>query len=171
MKNNKNGHEEEVAVKELKDFDSLEKISFLKTWLYIKHINIIELKGYCPKEENKSPLIIMEYGKGGLLRSFLKKLENYLPLNIIIKWGIQIADGMIAIHEKNIVHKDLASGNIVMTNSNESIEAMEETIMKIIDINDDNAYGTPLNMAPEAFDRQFTKKSDVYSFGSLLWVS
>lgn len=153
----------------MKTSDSFDKMPFLKIWINLKHINIIELKGYCPKEENKSPLIIMEYGKGGLLKSFLKNRKDYLTLDIIIKWSIQIANGMIAIHEKDVPHRDLASGNIVMTNSDENLE---ETILKIIDINDQEAYGTPLNMAPEAFDgKEFiTKKSDIYSFGSLLWV-
>ncbi len=161
-----------MAIKELKNSDSFDKMPFLKIWIDLKHVNIIELKGYCPNEENKSPLIIMEYGKGGLLKSFLKNRKDYLPLDIIIKWGLQIADGMIAIHEKDVPHRDLASGNIVMTNSDDSLEAMEEIILKIIDINDQDAYGTPLNMAPEAFNgKEFiTKKSDVYSFGSLLWV-
>ena len=38
-------------------------------------------------------------------------------------------------------HRDLCSNNIVISNDGESIEEMENNILKIIDVNDQDSHG------------------------------
>lgn len=169
-----NGDEyEEVAIKQLTPLSTTlqEIVRSLDSWAHIKHLNVIEIKGLCSIEDkpNELPLIVMECGKGGLLKDFIRTIEFAIPIKIQVIWGLQIINGMIEIHKNNVIHRDLASGNIVMTNNGQTVKQMEETILKIIDINDKKTFGTPLNMSPESFDEKITKESEVFSFGSILW--
>lgn len=143
MKSRQNNEEytEDVAIKQLipKSVSQQELIRTIGPWSKIKNLHIVEIKGLCPT--NDLPLIIMERGKGGVLKDFLRKIEFRIPIKIVLKWLLQITDALIEIHANGLIHGDLASGNIVMSNSGETIEDMESNVLKLIDINDSEAKG------------------------------
>ena len=78
-------------------------------WL-LNHPNIVLLKGVCLKQPDLC--LIMEYAWGGALNRVLQGRQ--IPPDIMVDWAIQIARGMLYLHELApvpLVHRDLKSSN------------------------------------------------------------
>lgn len=116
--------------------------------------------------------VIMEYVPGGSLRAFLHKYESEsLPLKTILSMALDVALGMEYLHSQGVVHRDLKSENLVLT---------EELHLKLTDFGvgcletecdlRSSDTGTYRWMAPEMIShKHYSKKVDVYSFGIVLW--
>lgn len=192
----KDGSGDIVAVKQLRnraglgDREHLELIAEIEIMKSVNdHPNVIKLLHYCI-DDTGPILVIMEYAENGKLQTYLRNcrasskssrercnIEKTYP-NItskeLIKFTYHIAKGMEYIASKGIVHRDLASRNILVSS---------DRICKVADfgfarrVNDDSAYErTTANpvpvkwMAPEALvENKFTSKSDVFSLGILMW--
>ena len=63
--------------------------------------------------ESDPPYIVMEYVEGKTLKETIA--GKPLPVNKFCEIAIQVADGLAAAHEKNIVHRDIKSQNIMLT--------------------------------------------------------
>ena len=85
----------------------------------------------------------------------------------------QIAAALAAAHEKNVVHRDLKAGNVILTEDGARAvvtdfglayplaQATESTVTIV---------GTPAYMAPEQFEgKPVTAAADIYAFGVLLY--
>jgi eukaryotic-like serine/threonine-protein kinase len=59
--------------------------------------------------------LVMEYLEGETLEERLRK--GPLPLNQVLRYGVEIADALSKAHAKGIVHRDLKPGNIMLTRS------------------------------------------------------
>jgi serine/threonine protein kinase len=59
--------------------------------------------------------LVMEYMEGETLANRLQK--GPLPVEQVLKIGIQIADALDKAHKRGIVHRDLKPGNVMLTNS------------------------------------------------------
>jgi len=115
---------------------------------------------------------IMEYVPSGSLRAYLHKSENGpIPTETIVCMALDVACGMEYLHSQGVVHRDLKSENLVLT---------EDLHVKLTDFGvgcletecdariDDT--GTYRWMAPEMIShKHYSKKVDVYSFGVVLW--
>ncbi|CAB5350833.1 unnamed protein product [Rhizophagus irregularis] len=85
------------------------------------HANIIRFFGITKRKSNDNEddlnpdyLLILEYADSGTLRNYLKKNFNKLDWDMKIKFAIQIADAVLCLHQKNIIHRDLHSNNILI---------------------------------------------------------
>ncbi|KAJ5076859.1 tkl family protein kinase [Anaeramoeba ignava] len=150
-----------------------------------KHPNIVETIGFhlLEKEDpikNIYPTcIVLEYVPRGSLSERLNKLlEKNLRLKkeTIISYAIDIAEGMKYLHNMGIIHRDLKSGNILITNENHlkiidfGISRFKEGVTDIT--TEMSIYvGTPNWMAPEILrgESDYTQKVDVYDYGLVLW--
>ncbi|POG79854.1 kinase-like domain-containing protein [Rhizophagus irregularis DAOM 181602=DAOM 197198] len=123
-------------------------------------------------------MFIMKYANGGDLHNYLQ--ENFAEITwkkkLHILW--RISDGLQTIHEKDFVHRDFHSGNIL-------IEIIENDSCKIYqyligdlglsqpanDIpHDSSIYGVIPYIAPEIFKGvKFSKSSDIYCMGMIMW--
>ena len=63
--------------------------------------------------ENDPPYIVMEYVEGRTLKEIIS--GKPLPVNQLCEIAIQVADGLAAAHEKDIIHRDIKSQNIMLT--------------------------------------------------------
>eukprot|EP00249_Psilotum_nudum_P020785 c27846_g1_i1 orf=146-796(+) len=114
----------------------------------------------------------MEYLSGGSLRAFLsKKNAESRPLKQVVGMAIDIASGMEYLHTKGVIHRDLKTENLILS---------EDFHVKVIDFGVacyesqcdymDDDPGTYRWMAPEMICRKhYNRKVDVYSFGIILW--
>nr|XP_033469268.1 mitogen-activated protein kinase kinase kinase 21 isoform X2 [Epinephelus lanceolatus] len=81
-----------------------------KLFSMLQHPNIIKLEGVCLKEPNLC--LVMEYARGGTLNRALT--GRRIPPHILVNWAVQIARGMLYLHEEAVVpiiHRDLKSSN------------------------------------------------------------
>ena len=67
---------------------------------------------YLDNKDNIDPdyLFILEYADSGTLRDYLKNNFNkLLDWNIKLQFAIQIADAILCLHRKDIIHRNLVS--------------------------------------------------------------
>lgn len=123
--------------------------------------------------------IVMEYIEGHELKDVIEHKhaadENiqHLQLDDIIDYAIQIAEGLEAAHKKEIVHRDIKSSNIMIT-ENGKIKIMDFGLAKIRGGSHlttiGSTIGTAAYMSPEqARGDEVDNRSDIWSFGVLLY--
>ncbi|RHZ59697.1 hypothetical protein Glove_362g35 [Diversispora epigaea] len=104
------------------------------------------------------------------LRHFLK--DNYQSITLLQKYNIiyDITNSLSEIHEHDITHRDLHSGNILY-NSRESVWHISDLgLSGPVDKQLDSIYGNLPYIAPELLcKKDYIEKSDVYSLGIIMW--
>ncbi|EXX74675.1 Bck1p [Rhizophagus irregularis DAOM 197198w] len=87
----------------------------------------------------------------------------------------EIINGLAKLHNVNIIHRDLHSGNILLNSyyAKTSDLGTSKSATENDDNNDneeDNIYGIIPYVAPEILQgKKYTKASDIYSFGMIMW--
>ncbi len=66
-------------------------------------------------EEAGSHFLVMELLEGESLADRLQR--GPLPLDLVVKYGAQVAEALDCAHKQGIVHRDLKPGNVVLTRS------------------------------------------------------
>ncbi|XP_059637878.1 calmodulin-binding receptor-like cytoplasmic kinase 3 isoform X2 [Cornus florida] len=142
----------------------------------IDHRNLVKLLGYVDKGNER--LIITEYMPNGTLRDHLDGLRGkVLDFNQRLEISIDIAHALTYLHlyaEKQIIHRDVKSSNILLTESMRA-KVADFGFARLGAMDSDKSHvstkvkGTIGYLDPEYMrTRQLTAKSDVYSFGILL---
>lgn len=120
--------------------------------------------------------LAMEILSGGSLENLLEK-EGPLPSSRIVELGLGIALGLEAAHERNILHRDIKPGN-VMLDATGKPKLTDFGLAKALDdsseqnkTTDCTVLGTVRYEAPEGINgsAQLDKRSDLYSLGCLLF--
>ncbi|KAK6920811.1 Protein kinase domain [Dillenia turbinata] len=141
----------------------------------IKHINLVNLRGYCRLPSSK--LLIYDYLAMGSLDDFLHEHgpESTLSWNARLKIAHGSARGLAYLHHDcfpRVVHRDIKSSNILLDENLEPHVADFGLAKLLVD---EDAHvttvvaGTFGYLAPEYLQSgRATEKSDVYSFGVFL---
>jgi serine/threonine protein kinase/Tol biopolymer transport system component len=128
--------------------------------------------------------LVMEYLEGETLAGRLQR--GPLPLEDVLRFGVQIAEALAAAHRKNIVHRDLKPGNVMLTRTGVKLldfGLAKETVGGPADpqFTAMQTMTTPLTaagsivgtfqyMAPEQLEgRAVDARSDIFAFGCLLY--
>ena len=123
----------------------------------------------------------MEFVEGETLERLIKR-SGQLMVKVALEIVTQVAAGLAAVHEQNLVHRDIKPGNImVRLKGDESITAkiIDLGLAKTLDesaseagISSPGAFaGTPEFASPEQFAGLGADiRSDLYSLGVTLWV-
>ncbi|XP_074535743.1 serine/threonine-protein kinase Nek3 isoform X2 [Halichoeres trimaculatus] len=137
----------------------------------MKHPNIVAFKEAI--EADDLLWIVMEYCSGGdLLMRIQQQKTKQFCLDDILKWFAQMCSAAKHIHDKRVLHRDLKSKNIFLT-ENGTIKLGDFGSACIL--NSSKAYahtyvGTPYYVAPEIWDNKpYNNKSDVWSLGCVLY--
>ncbi|CAI0542720.1 unnamed protein product [Linum tenue] len=166
IKRAKKEHFENLQTEFLSEVDLLAKID---------HRNLVKLLGFVDKGHER--LIITEFVPNGTLREHLDgQRGKILDFNQRLEIAIDVAHALTYLHlysEKQIIHRDVKSSNILLT---ESMRAkVADFGFARLGVDSDQTHistkvkGTVGYLDPEYMKTyQLTPKSDVYSFGILL---
>lgn len=123
------------------------------------------------RTRDKRWAIPMEHVKGRSLASILRD-----PLEIdylrFARWGAEIARGLHAAHQVDVVHRDLKPENIIIR-EDDTAAILDFGIAKFFGQNvtltaEGSVVGTLLYMAPEQFHSIVDPRSDLYALGLIL---
>ncbi|KAM6084577.1 tyrosine-protein kinase Mer isoform 1-T1 [Theristicus caerulescens] len=181
------GTVQKVAVKTMKldNFSQREIEEFLSEAACMKdfdHPNVIKLLGVCielSSQQVPKPMVILPFMKYGdlhsfLLRSRLEMAPQFVPLQTLVKFMVDIALGMEYLSSRQFLHRDLAARNC-MLRDDMMVCVADFGLSKKIYSGDYYRQGRIAKMpvkwiAIESLaDRIYTTKSDVWAFGVTMW--
>ncbi|MBI3005649.1 MAG: protein kinase [Ignavibacteriales bacterium] len=123
--------------------------------------------------EHKGRLFLaMEYVEGRTLKKLVEEREP-LPVKKVLDIAIQICDGLAAAHEKGVVHRDIKSDNMMITQKGQ-IKIMDFGLAKMKGASKltkaGSTLGTAAYMSPEqAQGEEVDQRSDIFSVGVVLY--
>jgi serine/threonine protein kinase/Tol biopolymer transport system component len=149
----------------------------------LNHPNILavfDIGRHAEGQNNGSPFLVSELLEGESLRVTLD--GGALPQRKTIEYGVQIAHGLAAAHEKGIVHRDLKPENIFVTKDGR-IKILDFGLAKLAQqTGTDEAtlaspntavgmvMGTASYMAPEQVRGEAADpRTDIFAFGAVLY--
>jgi len=146
----------------------------------LNHPNLLVIFDF--GSHDQSPFIVSELLEGSTLRDLLK--EGRLPVRKVLDYGVQIANGLAAAHEKGVVHRDLKPENIFITRD-DRVKLLDFGLAKLATAEMDPksraetqrhgtspgvVVGTVGYMSPEQVrGGAIDHRSDIFSFGIVLY--
>ena len=146
----------------------------------LDHPNICTIFDLDEAEGNH--FIAMQYVEGRNVRQLVA--GHPLELKSALLIGIQVADALAAAHARGIIHRDIKSGNVMVTPSGQA-KILDFGLAKLLEEEDDQRksridrtdltelgvpYGTATYAAPEqARGDKVDKRADIFSTGVLLY--
>src|SRR3954453_11421850 len=132
--------------------------------------SFIKFYGITQHPETKNFVMVLEYAENGSLRNYLDQNYHNLNWKDKINYLYRIAFGLDQIHGKELIHRDLHTGNILKFSIKE-ISITDMGLCKPADSkNNSNTCGVLPYIAPEILRGQnYTKAADIYSFGIIMY--
>ena len=146
----------------------------------LNHPNIITIFDII--EEDGADYMVMEYLPGKTLIELIPRGGMRFPQ--VIKFAVQISDGLAAAHSAGIVHRDLKPGNIIISDRGNAkildfglAKLTEAALPEDPDATSDapltiegSIMGTLSYMSPEqAQGKKVDARSDIFSLGAVLY--
>lgn len=176
----------EVAIKVLPGFSSqdVERLRRFeqeaRSAAALNHPNILAV--YQMGTYDGAPYLVSELLEGGTLRELL--VRGPLPVRRLIGYGVQMARGLTAAHEKGITHRDLKPENLFVTKDGQ-VKILDFGLAKLtqrLTISDQDTptlsaqtepgmvMGTVGYMAPEQVRGQTADhRADIFALGAILY--
>ncbi|MFC1587752.1 tetratricopeptide repeat-containing serine/threonine-protein kinase [Planctomycetota bacterium] len=142
------------------------------------------VRAFTAHEIDYLPRLVLEYVEGG---SLLDMLEKGMPtLDRALDIAIQICWGMAYAHDKELTHRDLKPGNIMVSDDGvvkvtdfglvkrmfekgETLLAEGNELPPLQTLMTQGILGTPEYMAPEQWHGSASQTLDIYAFGIILY--
>jgi len=130
-----------------------------ETMARVVHDNIVKV--YEVDYDSGQAWISMELVKGSTLREWLHDFDG--PWKEVLHIYVQVGRGIVAAHERGIVHGDLKPDNILVGDDN--VPKVTDFGLAVASVESEALGGTPEYMAPEQYlDGGRSIYSDQYSF-------
>jgi len=143
----------------------------------LNHPNILAIHDI--GQQSGSPFLVSELLEGATLRAALD--DGAMPQRKTLEYGVQIAHGLAAAHDKGIVHRDLKPENIFITKDGR-IKILDFGLAKLAQPGGDEVtlagpntavgvvMGTASYMAPEQVRGEAADpRTDIFAFGAVLY--
>ena len=145
----------------------------------LDHPNICTI--YDLDEVDGVHFIVMQFVEGKNVRQLVAGRPLELKTTLLI--GLQVADALAAAHKRGIIHRDIKSGNVMVSGSGQ-VKVLDFGLAKLLDDTEAETagihrtelteigvpYGTATYAAPEqARGDRVDKRADIFSLGVLLY--
>ncbi len=146
----------------------------------VSHRNVCRIHEFGEDKEIGIRFISMEYVEGADIKQLARDNGGFLEPDEAFDVAIQAADGLQAIHDMTIVHRDLKASNI-MRDAKGRVRLMDFGIAKLEAMDrssgsggltiDGQTMGTPEYMSPEQCmaEKTIDGRSDIYALGVVLY--
>ncbi len=146
----------------------------------LTHANVITVYDYgvAPAGE---PYIVMDYLQGESLADVIKR-DNHVEPRRAVNIFIQACDALEHAHQKGVLHRDLKSSNIMLTECEghqDVVKVVDFGIAKLMPSSGKQVqnltqtgevFGSPIYMSPEqCLGHALDQRSDIYSMGTMLY--
>lgn len=152
-------------------------------WLALSHIpkhpNVHSFLGICerfqyPTDEGlitRPFSFVTQFEHNGSVEDYITK-HGAVSIVQLIRWALDIASGLVHLHNQKLVHRDLAARNVLIGSDLRCVVADFGLLRRAEDAKGAVVYhqksgdATPLDQAPECVLRQeFSPASDIFSWG------
>jgi dienelactone hydrolase/predicted Ser/Thr protein kinase len=135
----------------------------------LSHPNICTI--YEIHDEGEKPFIAMEYIEGSSLKK--RVATSALGPDEAVDLAIQVAEGLEEAHKKGIIHRDIKSANIMVTDKGQA-KIMDFGLAKVkggtLLTREGTTLGTVAYMSPEqALGKDVDQRTDIWSLGVVLY--
>ncbi|BHF71541.1 hypothetical protein SprV_0401460000 [Sparganum proliferum] len=99
------------------------------------------------------------------LHTALKAGLDWLPR---LRVALDVLEGIRFLHSQGLVHRDIKPRNVLLDAKNRA-KLTDMGFCKPLPMISGSVLGTPMHMAPEIFEHNYSSSVDVYAFGVLFW--
>ena len=156
-----------------------EFINEARTLNQLRHENIVVVHDVF--QENNTAYYTMDYIKGSTLYDFViterKRTGEKLPIDLLKGWLTQLSNGLMYIHDRNILHADISPMNILVNENKQLIlidfgQSMHydanKLTRKLPILAHTRGYTAPEMDSKETM-RQFHPQTDLFSFAAVMY--
>ncbi|KLO07299.1 kinase-like protein [Schizopora paradoxa] len=177
-------HRRKVAVKQIRVFMAKNR-SFAKRlekeiqiWTALKHDHVLPLLGYVVEGQRKAPSLISEWMENGTMHEYMRTFSrNSIETCTLL---IGIASGLAYLHSLGIIHADLKSQNILISDNRTPLLSdfgLSLALTQSMSSGGSSSFtrGTVRWMAKELFllpeggSPQYNEMTDMWAFGMIVY--
>ena len=163
-----------VILEKLNKREQENSVNEVRILASVNHPNVIGYKEAFWDDTGSSLNIVMEYADDGDLHSKIEKMKKaggFFKEPIIWSYAIQMIEGLKALHDKKIMHRDLKSANIFLVKDKHQCKLGDMNVSKVIKEKVLRTQtGTPYYASPEVWnDNPYSYKSDLWSIGCVIY--
>src|SRR5437763_10924412 len=138
----------------------------------VSHDHVVTI--HAVEETRGLPYLVMQYVPGISLEEKIER-DGPLPVQEVLRIGMQAAAGLAAAHAQGLIHRDVKPANILLENGVERVKLTDFGLARAVDdaslTQSGVIAGTPQYMAPEqARGEPLDARSDLFSLGSVLYA-
>jgi serine/threonine protein kinase len=139
----------------------------------LHHPNIVAVHAWRDGRRCGGPMagracLVLQYVSGGSLDDRLRR-DGPFPWQLAARYVADVAEGLLQAHRRGIVHRDIKPANILWDLEADEALLTDFGIAARLADTCPAGGGTPLFMAPEAFDNVLSPALDVYSLAASLF--
>jgi serine/threonine-protein kinase len=144
----------------------------IETLASLRHPHIVPLYA-SGKLDDTTHYFVMPFIDGPSLRARLRR-EVRLPIVEALRYGIEIADALSALHARGLIHRDVKPENILIDGRHAMLTDFGlvcESHAAVADEDDDPVVGTPTYMAPEQWHHgaAIDGRADIFGLACLIY--
>ena len=163
-----------VTFEKLNKRDQENSLNEVRILASINHPNVIGYKEAFWDDTGSSLNIVMEYADDGDLETKIVKMRKEGGMfneSLIWSYSIQMIEGLKALHDKKIMHRDIKSANIFLVKDKHQCKIGDMNVSKVIKEKVLRTQtGTPYYASPEVWrDEPYSYKSDLWSIGCVIY--
>ncbi|CAL4176111.1 unnamed protein product, partial [Meganyctiphanes norvegica] len=161
----------EINISHMTEKEIIEAKHEVQVLSSLTHPNVTQFRDSF--EDSGRLLIIMDYCAGGDLYTLIqgRKSVNF-PEDRVLDWFVQLCLAMKYIHDRRILHRDIKSQNVFLTDDGR-VKLGDFGISKVLSSTSELArtcIGTPYYLSPEMCEnRPYNNKSDIWALGCVLY--